>query len=63
MPVVTTGSSNPPFSVFSEKDTSGNTPVTLHYQSISMMPAYRGSSFEVSIIKTNVYQCYLMNLI
>ncbi|KAI5120247.1 hypothetical protein M0805_007551 [Coniferiporia weirii] len=43
---VTTGSSNPLFQVFTEKDTNGPSPVTLHYQSISMMPAYRGSSAE-----------------
>ncbi|EIN10946.1 hypothetical protein PUNSTDRAFT_119779 [Punctularia strigosozonata HHB-11173 SS5] len=42
---VTTGSSNPPYSVYSEKDTA-NASITLQYQSISCMPAYRGSSFE-----------------
>lgn len=46
-PVVTTGTSNPPYQPFQEKDTSGVSAVTLHYQSISCMPAYRGSSFEV----------------
>lgn len=45
---VTTGTANPPYSVHTEKDTTGATAVTLHYQSISMMPAYRGSSFEVN---------------
>lgn len=40
---VTTGSSNPPYNAFTEKDGTA----TLHYQSITMMPAYRGSSFEV----------------
>lgn len=49
VPPVTTGSSNPPYQVFQEKDTSGATPVTLHYQSISFMPAYRGTSFEVRL--------------
>lgn len=46
---VTTGTANPPYSVHSEKDTTGAQTVTLHYQSISMMPAYRGSSFEVGV--------------
>ncbi|KAL5520511.1 hypothetical protein ACEPAG_9735 [Sanghuangporus baumii] len=45
VPPVTTGSSNPPYQVYSEKD--ANAPaVTLNYQSISCMPAYRGTSFE-----------------
>ncbi|EJD05134.1 uncharacterized protein FOMMEDRAFT_139681 [Fomitiporia mediterranea MF3/22] len=45
VPPVTTGSSNPPYSVFSEKDV--NEPkCTLHYQSISIMPSYHGTSFE-----------------
>lgn len=43
---VTTGSSNPPYLAFQEKDSAASN-VTLHYQSISCMPAYRGSSFEV----------------
>ncbi|KAH8114824.1 nucleoporin autopeptidase-domain-containing protein [Phellopilus nigrolimitatus] len=45
---VTTGSSNPPYVAYTEKDpaTGGPSSVTLHYQSISMMPAYRGTSFE-----------------
>ncbi|KIP10403.1 hypothetical protein PHLGIDRAFT_28503 [Phlebiopsis gigantea 11061_1 CR5-6] len=42
---VTTGSSNPQYSAFSEKDPV-NSSTTLQYQSISCMPAYRGSSFE-----------------
>ncbi|KLO18652.1 hypothetical protein SCHPADRAFT_844526 [Schizopora paradoxa] len=46
VPPVTTGSVNPPYNVFQEKDTSGTTAVNLHYQSISAMPAYRGTSFE-----------------
>lgn len=46
---VTTGSSNPPYVTYTEKDqaATGQVPVTLHFQSISSMPAYRGSSFEV----------------
>ncbi|TCD63876.1 hypothetical protein EIP91_004816 [Steccherinum ochraceum] len=42
---VTTGTSNPQYAQFDEKDTA-NANVTLHYQSITCMPAYRGSSFE-----------------
>jgi hypothetical protein len=42
---VTTGTSNPPYSVFAEKD-SANSSVTLQYQSITCMPQYRGNSFE-----------------
>jgi hypothetical protein len=50
VPPVTTGSSNPPFAVFSEKDSgpSGNGQM-LNYQSISCIPAYRGTSFEVRL--------------
>ncbi|KAH8999152.1 nucleoporin autopeptidase-domain-containing protein [Lactarius akahatsu] len=44
-PPVTTGTVNPPYSVFSEKD-SANASVTLQYQSITCMPQYRGNSFE-----------------
>ena len=44
---MTTGTSNPPYSVFGEKD-SANSSVTLQYQSITCMPQYRGNSFEVS---------------
>jgi nuclear pore complex protein Nup98-Nup96 len=44
---VTTGSSNPPYAVHNEKDPS-STNLTLQYQSISCMPAYQGTSFEVS---------------
>ena len=47
MPPVTTGTSNPPYSVFTEKD-SANSTITLQYQSITCMPQYRGNSFEVS---------------
>lgn len=46
---VTTGTSNPPYTAFNEKD-STNTNLTLAYQSITCMEAYRGSSFEVSLI-------------
>ena len=49
VPPVTTGTSNPPYSVHTEKDTTGASAVTLHYQSITMMPAYRGTSFEVCV--------------
>jgi nuclear pore complex protein Nup98-Nup96 len=42
---VTTGSSNPAYSAYSEKDATSAT--VLQYQSISCTPAYRGSSFEV----------------
>lgn len=45
--VVTTGSSNPPYSVFTEKDPGVNSNVTLQYQAISCMPAYAGTSHEV----------------
>jgi nuclear pore complex protein Nup98-Nup96 len=48
VPPVTTGTANPAYSVFSEKD-SANANVTLQYQSITCMPQYRGNSFEVSI--------------
>lgn len=40
---VTTGSSNPPYSVLNEKDGNSN----YQYQSITCLPAYRGTSFEV----------------
>ncbi|KAF7432733.1 hypothetical protein PC9H_004676 [Pleurotus ostreatus] len=44
---VTTGSSNPPYNAFTDKENPGSgTSVTLHYQSISCMPAYQGTSFE-----------------
>jgi nuclear pore complex protein Nup98-Nup96 len=42
---VTTGTAGTPFSPFNEKD-SANANITLQYQSITAMPAYRGSSFE-----------------
>ncbi|KAH7887490.1 hypothetical protein F5I97DRAFT_837804 [Phlebopus sp. FC_14] len=42
---VSTGTSSPPFSVFSEKDPSTNN-VLLQYQTITAMPAYRGTSLE-----------------
>jgi nuclear pore complex protein Nup98-Nup96 len=41
---VTTGTSNPPYNVFTEKDP--GTSVALQYQSITCMPAYRGTSLE-----------------
>ncbi|KIM75006.1 hypothetical protein PILCRDRAFT_689754 [Piloderma croceum F 1598] len=43
---VTTGTASTPFSPFGEKD-SANSSITLQYQSITAMPSYRGSSFEV----------------
>lgn len=43
---VTTGTASTPFSSFGEKD-SANSTITLQYQSITAMPSYRGSSFEV----------------
>ncbi|KAJ7068811.1 nucleoporin autopeptidase-domain-containing protein [Mycena amicta] len=44
VPPVTTGTANPPFQPFSEKDQATNG--TNLYQSISCMPVYRGTSFE-----------------
>ncbi|KAG6885473.1 hypothetical protein C0993_001338 [Termitomyces sp. T159_Od127] len=44
-PPVTTGSSNPPYAVHTEKDP-GSANVTLQYQSISCMPAYANTSVE-----------------
>ncbi|KAF8581174.1 hypothetical protein K439DRAFT_1636403 [Ramaria rubella] len=44
--VPATGSSSPPFQEFQERDQSGSVSTTLHYQSISCMPAYRNASFE-----------------
>ncbi|KAJ7044857.1 nucleoporin autopeptidase-domain-containing protein [Mycena alexandri] len=44
-PAVTAGSSNPVYSPFSEKDPMA-AGTTLSYQSISCIPAYRGTSFE-----------------
>ena len=46
---ITTGTSNPAYSAFNEKDAT-NAALTLAYQSITCMPAYRGYSFEVSLI-------------
>jgi len=48
VPPVTTGTANPPYSAFSEKDPA-NTNSTLQYQSITCMPQYRGNSFEVGL--------------
>ncbi|KAJ6561461.1 nucleoporin autopeptidase-domain-containing protein [Mycena vulgaris] len=45
VPAVTTGSSNPPYTPFTEKDPAA-TGVMNTYQSISCMPNYRGTSFE-----------------
>ncbi|KAJ7167699.1 nucleoporin autopeptidase-domain-containing protein, partial [Mycena filopes] len=45
IPAVTSGSSNPPYAPYSEKDAASPT-VTNSYQSISCIPAYRGTSFE-----------------
>lgn len=45
---VTTGSSVP-FAAFTEKD-ANNASITVHYQSITAMPQYRSSSFEVNHI-------------
>ncbi|KAI0677639.1 nucleoporin autopeptidase-domain-containing protein [Trametes maxima] len=42
---VTTGTANPPFSAFNEKDNINPT-LTLQYQSITAMPQYRSASFE-----------------
>ncbi|KAG2349208.1 hypothetical protein BDR05DRAFT_872857 [Suillus weaverae] len=41
---VTTGTSNPPYSSFGEKDPTSAS--TLQYQTITAMPAYRGTSLE-----------------
>jgi hypothetical protein len=43
---VTTGTAGTPFSPFGEKD-SASSNITLQYQSITAMPSYRGSSYEV----------------
>ncbi|KAI0686785.1 nucleoporin autopeptidase-domain-containing protein [Cytidiella melzeri] len=43
---VTTGTSNPQYTAFSEKDTAPNSNVTLQYQCITCMPPYRGCSLE-----------------
>ncbi|KAI0658563.1 nucleoporin autopeptidase-domain-containing protein [Cubamyces menziesii] len=42
---VTTGTANPPFSPYTEKDNI-NPATTLQYQSITAMPQYRSASFE-----------------
>lgn len=41
----TSGTANPPFSPYVEKDLSSGQ--NSHYQSITAMPAYRNYSFEV----------------
>ncbi|KAF8345565.1 hypothetical protein F5887DRAFT_1061706 [Amanita rubescens] len=43
-PVITTGTSNPPYQAHTDKDATSN--VTLQYQAITCMPAYSGYSFE-----------------
>ncbi|KAI0268301.1 nucleoporin autopeptidase-domain-containing protein [Gloeopeniophorella convolvens] len=53
VPPVTTGTANPTYSAFAEKD-SANASVTLQYQSITCMPQYRGNSFEE--LRTQDYQ-------
>ncbi len=45
-PVITTGTSNPPYQAHTDKDATSN--VTLQYQAITCMPAYSGYSFEVN---------------
>jgi hypothetical protein len=45
-PVPPTGSANPPFKPFQEKEE--RTGITTEYENISCQPEYRGSSFEVS---------------
>ncbi|KAF5387955.1 hypothetical protein D9615_000660 [Tricholomella constricta] len=44
-PPVTTGSSNPPYAVHTEKD-AANSSITLQYQAISCIPAYWNTSHE-----------------
>lgn len=46
-PPVTTGTSTPSYSIFSEKDPS-NPSTILQYQTITATPAYRGTSLEVN---------------
>ena len=43
---VTTGSLNPTYVAYTDKDQSGS---ITHFQAISAAPAYRGTSFEVSV--------------
>ena len=47
-----TGTVNPPFAPFVEKEPA--TGQNSHYQSITAMPAYRGYSFEVSYHPPNM---------
>lgn len=49
---VTTGSSNPPFQPYTEKETGNNGPVNIQYQAISCMPAYQGTSHEVCFLSS-----------
>lgn len=60
--VVTMGSSNPPYSVFTEKDPAANSNVTLQYQAISCMPAYAGTSHEVCTSSMESFLC-IFNLL
>lgn len=53
---VTTGTANPPFTAFAEKDPINST-TTLQYQSISAMPQYNTMSFEVSRPVWDLYHC------
>ena len=54
VPPVTTGTANPAFTAHTEKDPSGS--ANLQYQSITCMPVYRGTSFEVRSLKS-VSEC------
>lgn len=53
-PPVTTGTSTPAYSVFSEKDPS-NPSTILQYQTITASPAYRGTSLEVGQCNSMFY--------
>jgi nuclear pore complex protein Nup98-Nup96 len=46
-PVPVTGTSNPPYQIFSEKE-QGQT-FSTNFHAITMMPAYRNASFEVCV--------------
>lgn len=71
-PLVTTtgptaGSSNPPYQEVQERDPTGATPTTLHYQAITCMPAYRSVSFEVRnlhlLLQNLLKQCLCRNCV
>lgn len=50
-PATGQGTASPAYAATQERDsTVGGAATTLHYQSITAMPAYRNSSFEVSIV-------------